>query len=127
MTAGVGPSAGDPSLTTRLLALSREAHQRRQHAVAYHALTAAMHDADDAGDVEALAEVGREAAAQIAWIDRFEPAHRLSTPSARRHDHPGVYAMLARQVAAHEKMAAPRHAAPPGFMPEPASDRRQPG
>jgi hypothetical protein len=95
-------------LHERLLALSREAHERRQHEVAYHALTAAMHAAADVGDGQALAEVGREAENQIAWIDRYEPMHRLSTASARLHQHPGVYAMLARQVAAHAQMQAPR-------------------
>jgi hypothetical protein len=43
---------------TRLLALSCEAHARRQHEVAYHALTAALH-AQDATDVGALRSVGK--------------------------------------------------------------------
>ena len=116
------------ALFGRLLAMSRTAHARGQHAVAYHALAAAMHAADDAGDLDALAEVGREAAAQIAWIDRFEPEIRLSTSSARRHDHPGVYAMLGRQAAAHEKMAAPRQPVPPEPPPGSASaGQHEPG
>nr|ASV46940.1 c6 zinc finger domain-containing protein [uncultured bacterium] len=105
------PDAGPPaSLFERLLLLSREAHGLGQHEAAYHALTAAMHAAVDARDARALAEVGREAAAQIAWIDRHARSHRLSTASAAGHQHPGVYAMLARQVTAHTHMLD----APPG-------------
>ena len=95
-------------LFEQLLAASRDAHARQQHEVAYHALTAAMHAADDAGDVSALAEVAREAEAQIAWIDRHAPTHRLSSNSARAHNHPGVYAMLVRQTAAHRQMHGDR-------------------
>lgn len=101
------PDASAVPLFERLLALGREAHHTGHHETAYHALTAAMHAAEDAGDVRALAEIGREVEAQIAWIDRHAPQHRLSTASARRHHHPGVYAMLARQIAAHELMLAP--------------------
>jgi hypothetical protein len=97
----------EPTLVARLLALSREAHERGQHEAAYHALTAAMHAACDVADPHALVEIGREAETQIAWIDRHEPAHRLSTASARQHQHPGVYAMLTRQTAAHVQMLAP--------------------
>lgn len=113
--ASIEPGRDEPErpLSERLLALSREAHQRKQHEAAYHALTAAMHAADDAADSRALAEIAREVEAQIAWIDRHEPTHRLSTASARLHQHPGVYAMLARQVAAHEQMNAPHRPFPP--------------
>jgi hypothetical protein len=78
MTERLPTEPGAP-LYGRLLAMSRVAHGRGQHSVAYHALAAAMHAADDAGDVDALAEVGR-------------------------HAHPGVYAMLVRQTTAHELM-----------------------
>lgn len=94
------------SLFERLLAISRDAHARRQHEAAYHALTAAMHAADDAADVGALTIVLQESEAQIAAIDRSSPGHRLSTRSAARHQHPGVYAMLARQTATHIGMHA---------------------
>lgn len=93
-----------PSLYERLLAISREAHERGQHETAYHALTAAMHAADDAADIGALVVVRREAEAQIAAIDRDTPEHRLSTRSAARHQHPGVYAMLVRQAGMHVGM-----------------------
>src|SRR5215216_5343350 len=88
-----------PSLFERLLAESREAHACGQHEVAYHALTAAMHAADDAADVAA-----HEAAAQLEHIDVHAPEHRLSTRSAARHAHPGVYTLLTRQSAMHVQM-----------------------
>jgi hypothetical protein len=95
------PLAPGPSQFERLLAESREAHALGRYEVAYHALTAAMHAADDDGDVAALQMAGREAVAQLAHIDRYQPGHRLSTASAARHEHPGVYVMLYRQSAMH--------------------------
>jgi hypothetical protein len=91
-------------LFERLLLLSREAHAARLHEVAYHALTAAMHAAHSRHDESGLAAVEREANAQIAWIDEHAPAHRLSTASAGHHEHPGFYALLARQAATYAEM-----------------------
>jgi hypothetical protein len=87
-----------------LLAISREAHARGQHEVAYHALTSALHAAYDARDRGALSAVAQEAAGQIAWMDDHAPEHRLSTTSASGHNHPGVYALLARQANAYAHM-----------------------
>jgi hypothetical protein len=116
------PSPSTTSLYERLLAISREAHQRGQHETAYHALTAAMHAADDAADIGALAIVRREAEAQIAAIDRNAPGHRLSTRSAARHQHPGVYAMLTRQTAMHVGMHEVREL--PGTSSIPMANKR---
>jgi hypothetical protein len=57
-----------------------------------------MHAAQDAHDVPGVHALAQEARDQIAWIDRNVPGHRLSTSSAGRHNHPGVYAMLVRQA-----------------------------
>src|SRR5829696_2597276 len=107
------PSAAGsrPSLFERLLAESREAHACGQHQVAYHALTAAMHAADAAADVPALETAGHEATAQLAHIDVHVPEHRLSTRSAARHAHPGVYTLLARQSQMHVQMHEAREEA----------------
>ena len=104
-TEGTPPVA---SIAERLLAVAREAHAVGGPEAAYHALAAGMHAADDTGDVRMLADIGREAEAQIAWIDAHAPEHRLSTLSASRRDHPGVYAMLLRQVTAHLQMRGHR-------------------
>ena len=98
MTQPAGDTAVARTLYERLLELSGEAHGAGLHEVAYHALSAAMHAAESAGNTGAVAAVGREARKQINWIDAHAPAHRLSTKSSKRHDHPGVYAMLERQA-----------------------------
>ena len=100
------------TLWQRLLALSREAHASGHHETAYHALTAAVHAAADASDVPGLDELRQETERQIAWIDRHAPANRLSTTSAGTHNHPGVYAMLARQIAAHAHLRRGHDASP---------------
>jgi hypothetical protein len=99
MTQPAGDTAVARTLYDRLLGVSREAHGAGLHEVAYHALSAALHAAESAGDRGAVAAIAREAREQIDWIDANAPAHRLSTASAKRHDHPGVYAMLGRQAA----------------------------
>ena len=104
MTRSSGDPAGLRSLYDRLLALSREAHQSGLHEVAYHALQAAMHAAQGARDGAAVITIADEAREQIAWIDTHSPGHRLSTSSAGKHDHPGVYAMLERQAEMVAKM-----------------------
>jgi hypothetical protein len=86
------------SFFDRLLALSREAHGCGFHEVAYHALIGAMHAAQSGHDRAGVALTADEAREQINWIDTHVPGHRLSTSSAARHDHPGVYAMLCRQA-----------------------------
>jgi hypothetical protein len=91
-------------LVQRLFSISQDAHARRQHEVAYHTLTAALHAAQNAHDVSGAKAVFREAREQIAWIDINAPEHRLSTNSAGRHNHPGVYAMLSRQAKAIAQM-----------------------
>ena len=97
-----------PHLFDQLFALSQEAHTLGQHEVAYHALTAAMHAAQDSQNVAGLRGVVKEAQRQIASIDANTPAQRLSTTSAGRHNHPGVYAMLARQAETIADMLSPR-------------------
>jgi hypothetical protein len=96
------------TLTSRLFALSREAHESGRHEAAYHALTACMHAADDDHDDAALGAVAREAREQLAWIDVNVPEQRLSTASARARHHAGVYETLVRQTEAH--LAMLRHA-----------------
>ena len=95
------------------MALSRTAHERRQHEAAYHALTAAMHAASDDNDHALLEAIAGEAQTQITWIDRYEAAHRLSTHSSQRRGHPGVYAMLTRDALIHADLLKRRirHAA----------------
>ena len=97
-------AAGKDVLFDQLMTASREAHATGCHEGAYHALTAAMHVAHCGDDAPRLHEVVREARRQIEWIDANAPEHRLSTNSAGRHEHPGVFRMLIRQAEAHAEM-----------------------
>ena len=99
----VGPAPAR-AFFDRLMTLSREAHEFGLHEVAYHSLCAAMHAAQTGNDPAGVARVADVAREQIDWINTHVPAHRLSTASARRHDHPGVYAMLERQAEAVLRM-----------------------
>lgn len=101
-----------PFLDT-LLATSHGAHAAGQHEVAYHALCAATHAAQDARDAAGLRLIRAELVAQIGWLDAHAPEHPLSTESAAKHGHPGVYVMLARQVDANLSMIQ-RHDAQQG-------------
>jgi hypothetical protein len=98
----------DARLWDALIDASREAHARGQHAVAYHALAAAMHAADDQSNGEQLGEVEREAKRQLDWIDEYAHHDRLSTRSASTRSHPGVYTLLARTAGAHVQMIVRR-------------------
>lgn len=89
-----------PHALARLLDISRELHGSREYEAAYHALASALHVAGDRSDVASLEIIAAEAATQLAWIDAHEPTHRLSSSSAARHTHPGVYAMLIQQAGA---------------------------
>ena len=98
----------DARLWDVLIDASREAHARGQHAVAYHALAAAMHAADDESNREQLSAIEREAKRQIDWIDEHADQDRLSTRSASTHNHPGVYTLLVRTANAHGQMLVRR-------------------
>ena len=77
------PAPFDPAdAFARLMALSRSASDAGHHEVAYHALMAARHGAEDAGDVDQLGQVAREARGQLAGIDARSPGHHLSSRSS---------------------------------------------
>lgn len=82
----------------RLLALARDAHAGGLHEAAYHALAGALHAAEAARDLATVTAVMREAATQLAWIDRHLPEHRMSSSSAASHGNPSGYEMLLRQA-----------------------------
>lgn len=82
----------------RLLLLARDAHAGGHHEAAYHALAAALHAAEDGRDLPTVMEIVREAAAQLAWLDRHLPEHRMSTSSASVLGQAGGYQALMRQA-----------------------------
>jgi hypothetical protein len=90
----VSPYARDPGVRTRvradqLLRINRASYAEGHFGVAYHALCAALHCAEDLADLEMAAAVQERAERQQAELDLTEPPHPLSTVGAsRRGTHP---------------------------------------
>jgi hypothetical protein len=80
------------------MALNREAFDAGHYHTAYHALAAALYEAQEQQAAQDLAMVQRVAEEQLAWIDRTAPAYEHSTPSADARGHTSIFAMLARQA-----------------------------
>jgi hypothetical protein len=95
-------------LYEQLVMLSQEALAAGHYEAAYHALTAAMHVADDTSDAERLREVARLARVQRDHIDRAAPGHRMASGSAPERHGFNFYDALAQQAAAHATMAEQR-------------------
>ena len=89
----------------RLVTLNRQAFEGSHYDVAYHALMAALHCAQEARDADRLAAVEVTATEQLAWIDAQASAYRHSTASAdARHHHVSIFTTLARQARARQRM-----------------------
>jgi hypothetical protein len=82
----------------RLVAVNGETFAAGHYEAAYHALMAALHVAEDAGDEPRLLEVARIAEEQRRHIDSLAPAHPLSSQVAKARGHEGVYALAVRQA-----------------------------
>jgi hypothetical protein len=100
----------------QLLALNQAAFAGGHHEVAYHALMAALHCAEQARDLSRLADVSRRCREQLQAIDRIAPAHRLSSQSARAAGHRSVFEMgastadaAALRLQAELRLAERRH------------------
>lgn len=87
-------------LYERLIAISEEAIDSEHYETAYHALTAALHYAQDIGDEQRLATVKQTAKEQQELIDTRAPEHRMSTHSSSKHHASNLYETLARQASA---------------------------
>jgi hypothetical protein len=91
-------------LYTRLLVASQEAMEREQYEVAYHALSAALHFAQDTRDAERLDEVANVALSQLAYINVNAPSNLMSTKSAENRRGVDMYEMLSRMAEMRAKM-----------------------
>ncbi|HEU4700425.1 MAG TPA: hypothetical protein VFS40_14670 [Gemmatimonadales bacterium] len=110
------PDDRTPATTDELYALAWSLHERARAAgrleVAYHALAAALHAAEDGADNERIEAVGVRARQEQERIDRELPGHWLATAvQAGREVHDGthhtpLYTMLARTAAAARARAA---------------------
>ena len=90
--------SGPVNLYERLVSINAEAFAARSYEAAYHALAAALYCARDAGDEDQVSDAGRRAGEQIAWIDANDPAHALSTASARGRGNENIFTSLGRQA-----------------------------
>ena len=88
----------------QLMAINEASFADGRYEVAYHALMAALHAAQDASDVEHLRAVERAAEQQQVRIDAEAPSHRLSSHEAKKHGALGIYRMAARQASARASM-----------------------
>jgi hypothetical protein len=88
----------------QLMRTNSEAFDAGRYEVAYHALMAALHAAQDASDVEHLRAVERTAEQQQDRIDADAPSHRLSSHEAKKHGALGIFRMAARQASARAAM-----------------------
>lgn len=86
------------AMTDTLLRVYHDAHRARAHDVAYHALAAAAHAAEDADDAERLGEIEQLAREHLRWLDEHEPEHRHADAPSRRRGHPSIYEQLAVTV-----------------------------
>src|SRR5262249_10948867 len=89
----------------QLTGIDHGAFEAGRYEVAYHALMAALHAAQDVGDLEHLREVGRAAERQQDRIDADGPGHRLSSHEAKKHGAMGIFRMAARQASARAAIA----------------------
>ncbi len=96
-------------LYTQLMKISTEAVAKAYYETAYHALSAAMHYAQDHNDEQRLHLVEQEAKTQQAWVDAHAPEHRMSTQSTNKHHGTCLYDMLARQAAAQILIIQQKH------------------
>jgi hypothetical protein len=88
----------------QLMAGNYEAFAVDEYDVAYHALMAALHCAQQLKDVHALEEVERIADEQLREIDAQHPEYQHSTRSATARKHESIFATLSRQARTRQQM-----------------------
>src|SRR5436309_8831405 len=94
----MGPDAELDRAFDQLLGLSRGMAAAGHYEVAYHALMAAVHSAEDMGDTARLGAVAELLRGYQGDIDALDPPHRLSTRSA--HGSRGLFTMGASSAEA---------------------------
>ncbi len=100
-------------LYDELMSVHHRAFAGARYNVAYHALAAALHCAEDACDLERVTEVEHLASEQLVWIDLHAPAYEHSSQNASSRGHASIYTMLSRQAHAKALMLQRRHNSSP--------------
>jgi hypothetical protein len=88
----------EPDLFEELIQSSRKALHGSHYNVAYHALAAALHYAQDEENIESLLLVAHIADEQLKWIDATTPDYEHSSRSSQRRGAPNIYQSLTRQA-----------------------------
>jgi hypothetical protein len=90
-----------------LLDLDRDCMAAGSVEASHGVLSAALHCASDAGNLDAVSELRRLAEARQAMLDAMKPAHPLSTRQARQHGMNPVFTILATTAnAVHTRLRA---------------------
>jgi hypothetical protein len=85
----------------RLMGLNRAVFISGRYYMAYCTLAAALHEALERRDTDALLAVQQVAEDQLSRIDRMAPHFADSTTSAEAHGQVSLFALLAHQAHAH--------------------------
>lgn len=78
-----------------LMDICRRAFEGGQVEVAFHALSAAGHAAEDERSMERLGEVERNARDLLRTLDSTRPEHRFSSESSKVRGHQSIFEQLA--------------------------------
>ncbi|MBD2088914.1 hypothetical protein H6F67_03490 [Microcoleus sp. FACHB-1515] len=89
----------------QLVMVSQRALENHAYEVAYHALVAAMHCADDLQDEQRLAFIEQEAERQKNFIDETSSNHRLSSQAVQQRGGVNLYDSLMAQAHIHHRQA----------------------
>jgi len=87
----------------QLLAISQRALASQHYEAAFHALSAALHCAEELKDEQRLSMVKQEAEHQKNFIDTHSPHHRMSTQTAAQRNGVNLYNALIGQARVHIK------------------------
>jgi len=88
-------TVGLAELRDTLLALYECARKLGVHEVAYHALSAALHAAEELRDFDTYDLVESQARSHLKLLDSLHPPHPMSTASAAERGHHSPYEQLA--------------------------------
>jgi hypothetical protein len=95
------------SILQQLLEVHDSAFNLGEHAIAFHALSAAAHAAEVLEDLDSLDRVAALSRRELEWIDRNDPANRLSSVSAGKRSHQSIFEQLAvTALTMHKRIAA---------------------
>jgi hypothetical protein len=88
------PTKEGVTLFDDIVSLNGQAARNGQFEVAYHLLAAALHAAQDAGDVVGIEQIIALAEQQESAVDAIDPSHSMSSERAHQRGNPSLYQSL---------------------------------